>query len=287
MAFTLLGASNPDLMQVVILLVIGSGAGVLGGLLGIGGGLVMVPAMVLLFGDAADSRYGENSFHLFKLAALATAVVLSIPAVRQHARARAIVRPMIWGIIPLGLVGVVIGVGLARLFADEYTEILRRTFGVFMLLAVVANIWRRRRGAGGAESCDHCPMPNRRLRIGTIVGLPSGIVAGLLGVGGGVWAVPAQNYALGVRLPNAIANSACMIIGLAAGATVVQSLAVASLDDPLVPVGQAFWLALWLAPGAIVGGSIGGRLTHILPVDLIRNVFYVLLAVTGLRLAAF
>lgn len=287
MTLTLLGASNPDLVQVAILLVIGTGAGVLGGLLGIGGGLVMVPAMVLLFGDAPDSRYGENSFHLFKLAALATAVVLSIPAVRQHARAQAIVRPMIWGIVPLGLVGVVVGVGLARVFAHEYTEILRRTFGVFMLLAVGANIWRRRRGAGGAERRDHCPMPTRRLLIGTAVGLPAGVIAGLLGVGGGVWAVPVQNYALGVRLPNAIANSACMIIALAAGATAVQSVAVASLDDPLVPVGQAFWLALWLAPGAVVGGSIGGRLTHTLPVDLIRNVFYVLLTVTGIRLAAF
>ncbi|MBU0616885.1 MAG: sulfite exporter TauE/SafE family protein [Planctomycetes bacterium] len=284
MVLILLGASSPDLLHMAALLLIGAGAGLLGGLLGIGGGLVMIPAMVLLFGN---SVYGENSFHLYKLAALSTAVVLSVPAVRQHARARAIVRPMLWGIVPLGLAGVVIGVGLARVFADEYTEILRRTFGVFMLLAVGANIWRRRRGDGGAESRDRCPVSTRRLRIGTIVGLPAGIIAGLLGVGGGVWAVPAQNYALGVRLPNAIANSACMIIGLAAGATVMQSLAIASLHDPLVPVRQAFWLALWLAPGAIVGGSIGGRLTHTLPVDLIRNVFYMLLAVTGLRLAVF
>lgn len=284
MTSILLGAASPDPLQIAALLLIGTGAGLLGGLLGIGGGLVMIPAMVLLFGN---SLYGENSFHLFKLAALSTAVVLSIPAVRQHARARAIVPTMLWGIIPLGLAGVVFGVGLARVFAHEYTEILRRTFGVFMLLAVGANIWRRRRGDGGAESRDHCPMPNRRLRIGTIVGLPAGIIAGLLGVGGGVWAVPAQNYALGVRLPSAIANSACMIIAVAAGASTVQSLAVASLHDPQVPVLQGFWLALWLAPGAIIGGSIGGRLTHTLPVDWIRNVFYALLVVTGLRLAAF
>jgi uncharacterized membrane protein YfcA len=284
MTFTLLGAASPDLLHMAVLLLIGAAAGLLGGLLGIGGGLVMIPAMVLLLGD---SVYGENSFHLYKLAALSTAVVLSIPAVRQHARARAIVQRMLWGIIPLGLVGVVVGVGLARVFADEYTEILRRTFGVFMLLAVGANIWRRWRGDGGAEHCDRCPLPTRRLRIGTIVGLPAGIIAGLLGVGGGVWAVPAQNYALGVRLPNAIANSACMIIGLAAGATVMQSLAIASLRDPQTPVHQAFWLALWLAPGAIVGGSIGGRLTHTLPVDWIRTVFYGLLVVTGVRLAVF
>ncbi len=282
---TCLAVASPEVPQLAALLLIGGGAGVLGGLLGIGGGLVMIPAMVLVFGDRL---YGDNSFHLFKLAALATAVVLSIPAVRQHARADAIVPRMLTGIIPLGLVGVVLGVGLARLFADEYTEILRRAFGAFMLLAVGANIWQRRgRGAAETHRRDTCPSPTRWAHIGGLVGLPAGLIAGLLGVGGGVWAVPAQNYLLGVRLPNAIANSACMIIGLALGATVVQSLAIADLQDPQAPVWQGFWLAVWLAPGAMIGGAVGAKLTHRLPVRWIRNVFYALLLLTGLRLMLF
>jgi len=119
------------------------------------------------------------------------------------------------------------------------------------------------------------------------VGLPAGLIAGLLGVGGGVWAVPAQNYLLGVRLPNAIANSACMIVALAAGASVVQGLAITDLQDPRASVWRGFWLAVWLAPGAMVGGRFGAKLTHRLPVHWIRNVFYVLLAITGLRLMLF
>ncbi len=280
-----LAITSPDLVYLVILLLIGCGAGVLGGLLGIGGGLVMIPAMVLVL---TDRVFGPNSFHVFKLAALATAVMLSIPAARQHARAGAIVRPMLKGIIPLGLVGVVLGVGLARLFADEQTIILRRIFGGFMLLVVMVDTWRNRlRGTGEIGKHNCCPVPSRWMRIGAVVGLPAGVISGLLGVGGGVWAVPAQNYLLGVRLPNAIANSACMIVGLAAGASVVQSLAIADLHDSRTPVWLGFWLAAWLAPGAIVGGWFGAWLTHRLPVHYLRNVFYVLLVITGLRLMLF
>lgn len=274
--------ASPDVLQLIALLLIGIGAGVLGGLLGIGGGLVMIPAMVLVFGERV---YGPNSFHLFKLAALATAVVLSIPAVRQHARAGAIVPRMLKGIIPLALVGSVLGVGLARLFADEHTEILRRAFGVFMLLVVGGNIWQvRRRAKGNVERRDRCPSASRWGLLGVVVGLPSGIISGLLGVGGGVWAVPSQHFGLGVRLPSAIANSACMIVALAAGAALLQSLAIAHMQDPALPVWQGWWLAVWLSPGAMVGGSIGGALTHRLPVDLVRKAFYALLVLTGLRL---
>jgi uncharacterized membrane protein YfcA len=87
-----------------------------------------------------------------------------------------------------------------------------------------------------------------------------------------------------VRLPNAIANSACMIIALAAGAAALQSFAIVNLHDPNLSPAQGWWLALWLSPGATVGGWFGGRLTHRVPVDLLRYAFYALLVVTGLKL---
>jgi uncharacterized membrane protein YfcA len=78
-----------------------------------------------------------------------------------------------------------------------------------------------------------------------------------------------------------------MIVGLAAGASVATSLAIAHLRDPQLPVWQGFWLAMWLAPGAMIGGQFGAQLTHRLPVHWIRNAFYVLLVITGLRLMLF
>ena len=271
-------AAGPDMAHLVLLLLLGGLAGLLGGLLGIGGGLVMIPAMILLFGERL---YGVNSIHVFKLAALGTAVVLSIPAIAAHARARAVVPRMLAGIILFGLVGVGVGVGLGRLFANEQAVLLRRLFGAFMLVSVAVNLWRRRK-AGEEYGRDHSPVASRWAVIGSIVGMPAGVIAGLLGVGGGVWAVPVQNYVLGVRLPNAIANSACMIIALAAGASAMQSVALTYFDG--VGPADGWWLALWLSPGAVIGGWFGARLTHRLPVAHVRNTFYVLLVITGLKL---
>ena len=277
----ILAVASPSTAQISMLLGIGLLAGLLGGLLGIGGGLVMIPAMTLLFGDAL---YGINSFHLFKLAALTTAILLSIPAVVRHAQAGAIVRPMLVGMILFGLVGVLGGTAIARVLAHEYTIVLKRTFGAFMLMSVAASLMKRKSGAGGEHGADRCPISTRWGKIGTIVGFPSGIVAGLLGVGGGVWAVPSQNYILGIRLQNAIANSACMIIGLSIGSSLMHCVYIHSLHDAQAPVLQGLWLALWLSPGAVVGGWFGAKMTHTLPVTWIRGVFQFVLTVTGLRL---
>lgn len=263
----------------VILPLIGLLAGVLGGLLGIGGGLVMIPAMLLALGN----RYGEGSMHVYKLAALLAAVVLSLRAVWRHSRAGAVVFAMIPGIVGLGVVGVVAGVGLGTLFAADLTHVLRRIFGGFMIASVLANQvrgWLARRAQTGPTAC---PTPQRWLRIGTWVGLPSGVISGLLGVGGGVWAVPIQHYVLGVRMPCAIANSACMIVGLAGVAAVAQSTAI-GLAMPELEVWDGWLLAALLAPGALLGAGTGAALTHRLPVGALRAGFDVLLVVTGLRL---
>ncbi len=268
----------------LILLGVGALAGLLGGLLGVGGGIVMIPAMFVLLGRT----YGENSFHVYKLAAISTSLVLSVPAVWRHARAGAIVRRMVPGIVALALVGVVGGVLLAGVFKDEQTANLRRLFGVFLELVVLLNVYQRYRSAHGQDClvCA-CPMPGRWSVIGPIVGLPAGFIAGLLGVGGGVWAVPSQRMLLGLDVRNAIANSSTSIVFIAAGTSAALSLQLAQFAHtpslPALPL-VGWWLALWLAPGALIGGWFGASLVHKLPVGLLRLAFLGLLVVTGLKL---
>ena len=266
------------LIQCLELLAIGATAGVLGGLLGIGGGLVMIPAMVLVLGD----YFGAGSFHLYKLAAITTSIVLSIPAAIRHNRAQAIVHRMLIGIVPLAIIGAIVGVLAARCFAGEYTHLLRRAFGGFLELVVLFNLYQTRRAAQGQQFLGStCPMPQRHWLLGTVVGLPAGLVAGLLGIGGGVWAVPSQRLFLGVQLRNAIANSSCMIIGVAIATATAQSIAVTTMSLRAV---DGWWLSAWLAPGALLGGWCGAGLTHSLPVHWVRRAFYLLLVVTGLRI---
>lgn len=275
-----------SLTQVWELLGVGVLAGLLGGLLGIGGGIVMIPAMVIFLGD---ERYGPNSFHVYKLAAITTSIVLSTLAAVRHARARAVVYRMLPSILPLALVGVAVGVGVSRTFVGAYTDILRQIFGGFLELVVVAfayQEWHRVQGRQHLQNA--CPMPSRRLLIGAVVGFPAGVIAGLLGVGGGAWAVPAQRLALGVRLQNAIANSSAMIVAVsiatAAGLTwLIETLPPTAGGVTVSPL-ESYWLALWLCPGAFAGGWVGAGLTHRLPVRYVRYAFQLVLVVTGVRL---
>ncbi len=267
--------------QELALLAIGLLAGVAGGLLGVGGGIVMIPALTLTLGDA----YGVDSFHAFNLASITTAIVLSIPAAVRHARQKAVVFGLLPAILPAALVGVVGGVLLAGQLTGPYTRTLKQVFGGFLELVVLISAfqeWRARLGEPHLR--DTCPLPHRRRFIGLLVGLPTGCIAGLLGLGGGTWAVPAMNLLLGLRLRFAIATSTLAIIGVALATSIGQSIDLARLgnDPPLHRVG--WWLAAWLAPGALVGGWIGAGLTHRLPVRWLRYIFLALLAVTGVKL---
>jgi len=268
-----------DATPVIPLLVVGLTAGVLGGLLGIGGGLIMIPALELLLGD----RYGDESFHLYKLAAIATSVVLSIPATVRHTRARALVYPLLKSLVPLSLVGVFVGVYAAAFFAREQTELLKRVFGATVVLIVLSDNLQRYRLAHGGESVRlACPSPRRRLRIGLLAGFPAGIIAGLLGVGGGVWAVPAQRLGLGVHLRNAVANSSCMIVFIAPLTAVTLSAWIARATA--LDLAEGWKLAGLLTPGALIGGWCGAELVHRLPVRQLRYAFHVVLFITGMRL---
>jgi uncharacterized membrane protein YfcA len=263
------------------LLVIGLLAGLVGGLLGVGGGVVMIPALALILGDA----FGQDSFHVYNLAAITTAIFLSIPATVRHTRAKAVVYPLLPGILPLAIVGVAAGVWVAGQLVGDQTRTLKRIFGVFLELVVIIGVfqeWRARQGE--PHLCRACPMPRRRTLIGLLVGLPSGFIAGLLGVGGGIWAVPSQTLLLGVRLRNAIATSTVMIIGVGLATSIGQSYMLSRLahSPPLHQVG--WWLALWLTPGALIGGWCGADLTHRLPIRWLRRIFWAALALAGARM---
>lgn len=269
------------LSQELALIVIGAVAGVAGGMFGIGGGIVMIPALAFILGDA----YGQDSFHAYNLASITTAILLSIPAAIRHTRAKAVLYAMLPSLIPLALVGVVGGVLISGYLTGEYTRTLKRIFGLFLEFVVVVSAfqdWRRRKGE--PHLCASCPLPTRRSFIGLVVGLPSGCIAGLLGVGGGIWAVPAQSLLLGVRLRYAIATTTLMIISVALATSVGQSIQLARLPHNPPLHHAAWWLTLWLTPGALVGGWCGAALTHRLPTRWLGYGFQLLLLASGLRL---
>ncbi|MBK9129107.1 MAG: sulfite exporter TauE/SafE family protein [Phycisphaerales bacterium] len=276
----LLAALDPT--QVAALLLAGVIAGLMGGMLGVGGGIVMIPAMLFVLGE---HRFGTNSLHLYKLAAIAASLVVSLPAAARHLRARAVVVRMVPAMLTFAAVGVIAGTLLAATFVGDLTHLLRRIFGGFLVAVVLYNVYEARRSPT-SESFSNatCPMPSRFTRIGLIVGLPAGFVAGLLGIGGGVWAVPAQRYLLGTRLRNAIATSSLMIVGVAAMTALTLTISISRMPTNGLNPLHGWLLAAVLAPGALIGGWLGADLTHRLPLRWVRLAFQVALGLSGLRL---
>ncbi|MBK8914930.1 MAG: sulfite exporter TauE/SafE family protein [Phycisphaerales bacterium] len=264
----------------LLLPAVGLAAGALGGALGIGGGLIIIPVLLLTQPDL----FGVGSLHVFKLAALITTVVVSVPAAIRHRRARVLTPELLRSAIPAALVGAIGGVLLASLFSGPQTRILQQIFGVFLLLVVASNVALGRlmsRNAANPHIAE-TPANPRSWRHGLLVGGPAGLIGGLLGVGGGVWAVPLQYLGLRMPLRTAIANSAMLIVFVGLASVPAQAWAVWRMPELSVAAGIA--LAVWIAPGAVLGGWFGAALTHRLPVEWLRAGFHVLLAASGLRL---
>ncbi|MCH8967183.1 MAG: sulfite exporter TauE/SafE family protein [Planctomycetes bacterium] len=301
----------PSVVEGVLLAVTGLVAGLCGGLLGIGGSIIMIPAMTELMGVRQ---------HLYQAAALVVNFFVAVPALRQHVRAKAVAAPLLWKLIPVAMFASVLGVACSELaiFRGANTVYLTALFGLFLFYVAGYDIVRlvgggvrsrgvsRRAGTTG-ESNGALPLvgdegasapptrgdatsSTRRRAIVTMtavlmVALPTGFVSGLLGVGGGIVAVPLQRRLLHLPLRTAIANSAAMIVGLSVVGATAKHIALA-MHHPEYRLYEPVRLAIFLIPTAIIGASIGGRLTHVWPIKWVHVAFVILILFAGVRLAS-
>ncbi|MCB1406527.1 MAG: sulfite exporter TauE/SafE family protein [Rhodobacteraceae bacterium] len=180
--------------MVVLLAVIGAVAGVIAGLLGVGGGIVLVPAFFYAF--TALGYDGPNLMQVCLATSLATIIVTSVKSVRAHNRRGAVD----WGIlrgwgpwIALGaVVGVIAASGLRSVFLQAIFGILGLSVGLY--LAFGRQDWR----LGAA-------MPKGAGR--TITGGVMGFLSVLMGIGGGSFGVPLMTL-FAVPIHRAVATAA-------------------------------------------------------------------------------
>lgn len=246
------------LSEVLILLALGLAAGALGGMLGIGGSIIMIPVLTIIL---------HRNVHLAQAVAMIINVCVSVPAMWQHHRASAvkwrIVGRMLIPATILILVGVEVGNRIDSLR-------MQQLFGVFLIYVALDNVWRIMR-----KKKEPLPEHVRDdwLRVGAVGGF-MGFWAGLLGVGGGIVAVPLLQKVCRLPLRQCIATTAaCMCFSATIGAF-RKNMALADLGES---VAESLRIAAILAPTAILGGLFGGRLAHALPLNIVRAAFVLLL----------
>ena len=256
-----------ELYQWITLAGTGLVAGLLGGLLGIGGSIIMIPVMVLLCGQGQ---------HLAQGAAMIINVCVAIPAAVRHFQARAVRREVIMTMIPAAAVAVLCGVAVSDLtmFHGVGERRLTGLFGLFLLYVLYRNVLVLLRPAEELRIERGGLSPSRNRLGGLGVGGLAGFFGGLLGIGGGIIAVPAQQVLMRMPIRNAVADSAAAMICLSLiGATYKNY----HLVEQGVSLGRPLALAAVLVPGAVIGAYLGGGLTHTVPTRFVRAVLAILI----------
>lgn len=194
-----------DPVLVIELLALGCLSGFLAGLLGIGGGMVMVPFLILIF-----TGRGMDNDYLLKMAvatSLATIMFTSISSLRAHQARGAVRWDIVWRFVPGILVGSLAGPQLARILPGR---VMAGIFAVFVAYSAIQMF------------LDRKPAPSRQLPgvFGmSAVGFVIGILSALVGAGGGFLAVPFMVWC-NVAIHQAVGTSAAQGLPIALAGTI-------------------------------------------------------------------
>jgi uncharacterized membrane protein YfcA len=262
-----------SVQDVAIYGAVGAFAGVLAGLLGIGGGLVIVPALSFVY--AMRGVDGGHVQHLALGTSLASILFTSVASFLSHHRRGAVLWPAVVRISPGILAGGFAGTAIAgRLSTFELRAIL-----VVFLYAVAVQFFidrKLRPGRGLPE------WPGFAL-AGAVIG----IVSSLVGIGGGSLSVPFLVWC-SVAVRTAVGTSAAIGFPIALAGTlgfVYQGLRVSGLPDFTLGFVHLPALAGIVVP-SVLCAPLGARLAHRLPARRLRRLFAAFLFVAATRMLA-
>jgi uncharacterized membrane protein YfcA len=249
---------------------VGALAGVMAGVFGIGGGLVIVPALTFAF--ARQHVPAEISMHLAIGTSLATIAVTGASSAIGHIKRGSVRRDWFLLLLPGLVVGAAAGVFIAGRLSGGALGTL---FGLF-LLAIAARV-----------IIGFTPRPGQRPPSALSMGAAGGVIgsiSALFGVGGGTMSVP-WLLRCGAPLPHAVGtSSAC---GMPIALVGAVSFVVLGWNTPGLPAGASGFV-LWpafvcLALTSVPFARVGVYLAHALPPTLIRLAFGGILLAVGLR----
>jgi uncharacterized protein len=256
---------------IALYVLVGVFAGLAAGLLGVGGGIVNVPALDHLFARQGIST--DITFHLALGTSLAIIIVTSSSAVLGHHKRRKVDIPFALKAGFGGVGGAVLGGYLASL---EPASVLRPAFGVLLIAAALKMFFE--------------PMPKldgerRQTWLALAIGLASGLGSGFFGIGGGIVAVPLLIWLARMQPPVAVATSSLIIVILSIfGAATYAVTGWAVTTQVPHALGYIHLLALiFVAPISILTARLGVRLAHRINPLWLKRLFAAMLLVVGGR----
>jgi uncharacterized membrane protein YfcA len=265
---------NPQLLLGLIAAALATGvaAGTLAGLLGVGGGIVIVPVLYHVFPMLGIDE--SVRMHLAVGTSLATIILTSIMSARAHARRGAMDRRLLRTYAPGIVAGVLVG---AFLGARARGELLVLIFASVALVVAVDMALRRR---------------TVHLTSAPITGLPAQVIgffiggfSAVMGIGGGTFSVPAFTL---MKVPVHRAVGTAAAIGLLISVPGALGFLWTGLGNPNLPPGSVGYISLpaliAIVPGTMLCAPLGVRIAHALSDRALRIAFAIFLLMTSARM---
>jgi len=255
-------------------LFVGVFAGLSAGLLGIGGGLIIVPALLWIF-----QYQGINDVSLIHIAiatSLASIIFTSLSSIYAHHQKSAVIWPIFWRLSPSIMFGALLGAALANWVPSAELKI---GFGLFELYVAIQMTFNLK------------PKQQRNLpkTVGmNTIGSGIGLVSSLVGIGGGTMTVP---FLLYVRTPihKAIATSAACGLPIAiAGSMGFLFITWSKTSELAYSSGYLYWPALLgIVIASVLFAPIGAWLAYRLSQRYLKQIFAVLLYILAIKMLFF
>ncbi len=245
----------------ILMLAGGAAAGLFGSLLGLGGGILIVPLLTLGFGLDLRTAVGVSLVSVIMTSSAAAGVYLE----RRIADLRLGMRLELFTAI-----GALAGGSIAFLIDERWLSILFAG----LLVYVAVSMLRARTTEAPADASEERSYEVRNVPLGIVGATGAGVLSALLGIGGGLVKVPLMHIVMGIPLRIATATSNLMV-GITAAAGAVIYLARGEIDP---------YIAGPTAIGVFVGASLGSRVAHRIDLRILRWLFVVVLLYTAVQM---
>ncbi len=257
-------------MELIIFLAIGALAGFTAGLFGVGGGLIIVPLLYVVFTHMGYEP--EVIMHMALGTSLATIIVTSISSLIAHHRNGAVIWSVFRNLTPGLIIGSFLGAGIAGLLSGANLQLI---IGVFVIWVAYKMMFGTRH-----VTDQHSVLPSafKQFYAGTGIGVASAI----FGIGGGSLTVPYLNH-YGVVMQRAVGTSAACGLPIAiAGA--FGFIFFGMKEQANVPNSIGFvhiYAFLGISIMSFFTAKLGAKAAHVLSPIMLKKCFAVLLFTVG------
>ena len=262
-----------DLWAFAAFLALGAAAGILAGLLGVGGGLVLVAALAWLL-PAQGVVPAEQAMHAALATSLSSIVFTAMASAHAHAKRGSVIWPTVAWMLPGVLLGGWLG---SRMAVDVDGRWLRYGVAGYCLIAAAQMLLAKSKAGG-----DAARQPQGAGM--TLAGGGIGLVSAFVGIGGGSMTVPLLTW-LGVAPVRAVGSSSALgiFIGLASALGYASNAPAGAL--PQHAVGYVYLpAAIGVALASVLIAPLGARIAHAISGPALKRCFALFLLAVGTSL---